>query len=121
MTKQELISEVSKRSDLAKKDAELAVKAVFEAISETLEKGDKFQLVGFCTFDVAERAAREARNPRDGSVMKISPTKSVRFKAGGDLRKKVNGKTQAASQWDDYEDSFTNPLFYAQNQKELKK
>ena len=69
MTKQELIAEVAKRADITKKDAELVVKYTFETITEALERGDKFQLVGFGTFDVAERAAREARNPRDGSVM----------------------------------------------------
>ncbi|WP_029201505.1 HU family DNA-binding protein [Oribacterium sp. NK2B42] len=91
MTKQELIAEVAKRADITKKDAELVVKYTFETITEALERGDKFQLVGFGTFDVAERAAREARNPRDGSVMQIGPSKSARFKAGADLKKCVNG------------------------------
>ena len=63
MNKVDLVSAVAKQAELSKKDAGLAVEAVFDAISEALEKGDKVQLIGFGTFDVSERAAREGRNP----------------------------------------------------------
>ncbi len=62
MNKVDLVSAVAKQAELSKKDAGLAVEAVFDAISEALEKGDKVQLIGFGTFDVSERAAREGRN-----------------------------------------------------------
>ena len=65
MNKTELIASVAQKSDLTKKDAEKAVKAVFEAVSETLKKGDKVQIIGFGTFEVRARKAREGRNPRN--------------------------------------------------------
>ena len=82
MNKVDLVSAVAKQAELSKKDAGLAVEAVFDAISEALEKGDKVQLIGFGTFDVSERAAREGRNPRTGETMKIAASKAPRFKAG---------------------------------------
>ena len=72
MNKVDLVSAVAKQAELSKKDAGLAVEAVFDAISEALEKGDKVQLIGFGTFDVSERAEREGRNPRTGETMKIA-------------------------------------------------
>lgn len=64
MNKTELIAAVAQKSDLTKKDAEKAVKAVFEAISDSLTQGDKVQIIGFGTFEVRQRKAREGRNPR---------------------------------------------------------
>ena len=90
MNKVELVSAVAKQAELSKKDAGLAVEAVFDAISEALEKGDKVQLIGFGTFDVSERAAREGRNPRTGETMKIAASKAPRFKAGKALKDRVN-------------------------------
>ena len=90
MNKVDLVSAVAKQAELSKKDAGLAVEAVFDAISEALEKGDKFQLIGFGTFDVSERAAREGRNPRTGETMKIAASKAPRFKAGKALKDRVN-------------------------------
>ena len=69
MNKTELIASVAQKSDLTKKDAEKAVKAVFEAVSETLKKGDKVQIIGFGTFEVRARKAREGRNPRNNEVI----------------------------------------------------
>ena len=66
MNKNELVSAVAKQAELSKKDAGLAVEAVFDTIAKALEKGDKVQLIGFGTFDVSERAAREGHNPRTG-------------------------------------------------------
>ena len=90
MDKVDLVSAVAKQAELSKKDAGLAVEAVFDAISEALEKGDKVQLIGFGTFDVSERAAREGRNPRTGETMKIAASKAPRFKAGKALKDRVN-------------------------------
>jgi DNA-binding protein HU-beta len=90
MNRVELIAEVAKKADLSKKDAEAAVKSVFDAIADALAKGEKVQLIGFGTFDVAERAAREGRNPRTGETMKIDASKAPRFKAGKALKDKIN-------------------------------
>lgn len=90
MNKVDLVSAVAKQAELSKKDAGLAVESVFDAISEALEKGDKVQLIGFGTFDVSERAAREGRNPRTGETMKIAASKAPRFKAGKALKDRVN-------------------------------
>lgn len=90
MNKVDLVSAVAKQAELSKKDAGLAVEAVFDAISEALEKGDKVQLIGFGTFDVSERAAREGRNPRTGETIKIAASKAPRFKAGKALKDRVN-------------------------------
>ena len=64
MNKAELITSMAEKSNLTKKDAELALKAFIESVSETLENGDKVQLVGFGTFETRVRAEREGRNPR---------------------------------------------------------
>ena len=90
MNKNELVSAVAKQAELSKKDAGLAVEAVFDTIAKALEKGDKVQLIGFGTFDVSERAAREGHNPRTGEAMKISASKAPRFKAGKALKERVN-------------------------------
>ncbi len=86
----ELVAAVAKKADLSKKDAEAAVAAVFSTISDAMAEGDKVQLIGFGTFDVSERAAREGRNPRTGETMKIEASKAPRFKAGKALKDKVN-------------------------------
>ena len=90
MNRMDLVSAVAKSADLSKKDAEAAVKGVFDAISSALEKGDKVQLIGFGTFDVSERAAREGRNPRTGETMKIAASRTPRFKAGKARKDKLN-------------------------------
>ena len=92
MNKTELISAIAVKSGLTKKDSEKALKAFEEAVTETLVSGDKVQLVGFGTFDVAERAAREGRNPQTGKPMPIPASKAPRFKVGKALRDAVNGK-----------------------------
>lgn len=90
MNKTELIAAVAAKADLSKKDAEKAVKAFTEVVAETLTKGDKVQVVGFGTFEVSERAAREGRNPQSGAAMKIAACKSPKFKAGKALKDQVN-------------------------------
>ncbi|WP_301859162.1 HU family DNA-binding protein [uncultured Megasphaera sp.] len=92
MNKTELIASVAQKSDLTKKDAEKAVKAVFESISEGLVAGDKVQIIGFGTFEVRQRKAREGRNPRDNQVIHIEASKTPAFKAGKQLKDMVNNK-----------------------------
>lgn len=90
MNKTELISAVAEKAGLSKKDSEAAVKALVEAVTEELKKGEKVQLVGFGTFEVSERAAREGRNPQTGKVMKIKASKAPKFKAGKALKDAIN-------------------------------
>jgi DNA-binding protein HU-beta len=90
MNKTELIAAIAAKSDLTKKDSEKALKAFEEAVTEELAKGEKVQLVGFGTFDVAERAAREGRNPQTGEPMPIPASKAPRFKVGKALKDAVN-------------------------------
>ena len=90
MNKTELIAAVAEKAELSKKDAEKAVKAFTDVVSEELVKGGKIQLVGFGTFEVSERAAREGRNPKSGEVMNIPASKTPKFKAGKALKDMVN-------------------------------
>ena len=90
MNKVELIAAVAEKSGLSKKDAEKAVAAVLESVVEAVAKEDKVQLVGFGTFEVSERAAREGRNPATGEAMTIKASKSPKFKAGKALKDAVN-------------------------------
>lgn len=90
MNKAELITAVAEKAELSKKDAEKAVKALTDVITEELVKGEKIQLVGFGTFEVSERAAREGRNPKSGEVMNIPASKTPKFKAGKALKDMVN-------------------------------
>lgn len=90
MNKTELIAAVAENAELSKKDAEKALKAFVEVVTEELKKGEKIQLVGFGTFEVSERAAREGRNPQTGKTMKIAACKAPKFKAGKALKDAVN-------------------------------
>ena len=89
MNKSELVASVVEKAGLKKADAEKAVAAVIDSVVETLKKGDKVQLVGFGTFEVRERAAREGRNPQTGATMKIAASKNPVFKAGKALKDAV--------------------------------
>ena len=71
MNKTELVAAMAEQTNLSKKDAEAALKAFIDVVSEELKKGEKVQLVGFGTFEVSERAAREGRNPQTGETMEI--------------------------------------------------
>lgn len=86
MNKSELISKVAENTDLTKKDVTKAVEAVFEAISEALQGGDKVQLVGFGNFEVRERSARKGRNPQTGEEIEIAASRVPAFKAGKALK-----------------------------------
>ena len=90
MNKSELVSALSMKSEISKKDAEKVLKAFEEVVKEELANGGKIQLVGFGTFDVIERAARVGRNPQTGEEMQIAASKSPRFKAGKVLKDAVN-------------------------------
>ncbi len=90
MNKVELVAAVAEAAGLSKKDAEKAVKAFTDAVSEELAKGGKVQLVGFGTFEVSERAAREGRNPQSGEKLVIAASKTPKFKAGKALKDMVN-------------------------------
>jgi DNA-binding protein HU-beta len=89
MNKQDLVGLVAEKADLSKKDSEAAVAAVIDGITDTLAKGDKVQLVGFGTFEVRHRQARDGRNPSTGETIKIAAQKVPAFKAGKALKDQV--------------------------------
>lgn len=90
MNKTELVAAMAEKTELSKKDAEKALKAFTDVVAEELKKGEKVQLVGFGTFEVAEREAREGRNPRTGETMTIAASKSPKLKAGKALKDSLN-------------------------------
>ena len=89
MNKTELIAAVAEKTDLSQKDADAAVSAVLGAITDALKAGDKIQLVGFGTFEVRNRAAKQGRNPRTGETMTVPASKVPAFKAGKALKDAV--------------------------------
>ena len=90
MNKTELIAAIAEQAEISKKDAEKALKAFVDVVTEQLKEGEKVQLVGFGTFEVSERAAREGRNPQTGETMTIAASKSPKFKAGKALKDMMN-------------------------------
>ncbi len=90
MNKTELIAAVAEKAEISKKDAEKALKAFIDVVTDELKNGEKIQLVGFGTFEVSERAAREGRNPQTGKTMKIAACKAPKFKAGKALKDAIN-------------------------------
>ena len=90
MNKTELVAVMAENAGISKKDAEAALKAFTEAVAAELAKGGKVQLVGFGTFEVSERAAREGKNPQTGEKIKIAASKAPKFKAGKALKDIVN-------------------------------
>jgi DNA-binding protein HU-beta len=89
MNKTELVAAVAAKTELTKKDAEKAVSAVLETVAETLAAGEKVQLVGFGTFEIREREARTAKNPRTGEPVEVAASRVPAFKAGQALKTKV--------------------------------
>ncbi len=89
MNKPELITSIVDKTGLQVKDTEAFLKALTEVVTEELVKGEKVQLVGFGTFEVAERAAREGRNPKTGEALHIEASKTPKFKAGKALKEAV--------------------------------
>ena len=90
MNKAELIAAIAAKTGETKKSAEATVNAFVEAVTESLVKGDKVQLVGFGSFEVRKRAARKGRNPQTKEEIKIPASKAPVFKAGKALKEKVN-------------------------------
>lgn len=89
MNKTELVAAVAAKAELSKKDADAAVKAVVDAVTEALKDGEKVALVGFGTFEVKTRAARTGKNPRTGEIINIPEAKVPSFKAGSALKEAV--------------------------------
>ena len=92
MNKSELVAAIAVETGLSKKDAEAALKAFTDIVESELKKGEKVQLVGFGTFEVSERAARDGRNPLTGEAMKIKASKTPKFKAGKAFKDSLNTK-----------------------------
>jgi len=90
MNKAEFVSAVADASELSRADAARAVDAVVGTITDALKKGENVTLVGFGTFEVRERAARQGRNPKTGETIKINASKNPSFKAGKALKDAVN-------------------------------
>lgn len=91
MNKAELVAKIAEKSNLTKKESELALNAFMDVVEETLVAGEKVQLVGFGTFETRERAARSGRNPRKpDETIEIPSSKAPVFKAGKGLKELVN-------------------------------
>ncbi len=90
MNKTELIAAMAERAELTKKDAEAALKAFVEVVTDAMKNDDKVQVVGFGTFEVAKRGEREGRNPQTGESMTIKASRNPKFKAGKALKDALN-------------------------------
>lgn len=90
MNKTELVAAIAEKAQITRKDADAALKAFTDVASDELKKGEKIQLVGFGTFEVSERPAREGRNPRTGETMTIAASKQPKFKPGKALKDAIN-------------------------------
>ena len=90
MNKNELISSVAEMAGLSKKDTEKVLKAFTDTVTEELRQGGKVLMVGFGTFEVSERAARDGRNPRTGEPMPIEASRTPKFRAGKALKDAIN-------------------------------
>ena len=85
-----MIEALSERTGLSKADAEKMFNATFDLFKEELSKGNKVSVAGFGVFKISERAARDGRNPQTGETIHIAASKSVSFRAGTELKAKVN-------------------------------
>lgn len=92
MNKTELVQAIAEKADLTKVQAKAALDAALCAVEGALKKGDKVALIGFGTFQVVKKDARQGINPMTKAKIKIPAKKVVKFKAGADLAKKVNAK-----------------------------
>ena len=90
MNRMELVAAIAEKTELSKKHPENALKAFTDLVAEELKKREQIQLVGFGTFKVSERAAREGRNPQTGETMQIKASKSPKFTAGKALKDALN-------------------------------
>ena len=90
MNKTELIAAIAEKTELTKKDAERALKAFVDVVTDELKQGEKVQLVGFGTFEVSERPERKGINPKTKATITIPASKAPKFKAGKALKETVN-------------------------------
>ena len=90
MNKAELIDAMAAEAGLSKADAKKALDGFVGATTDALKKGERISLVGFGSFDISKRNARNGRNPKTGAVIKIAAKNTVRFKAGSELSSSVN-------------------------------
>jgi len=90
MNKTDLIDKIAEKSGLTKKDSEKALSAILDSVEEALANSDKVQLVGFGSFEVKQRAARKGRNPQTMEEIDIPESRVPTFKAGKDLKEKLN-------------------------------
>jgi len=91
MNKAELVDQIATKAELSRKDAELAVDATLKTIEEELARGKEITLTGFGKFHVADRSARQGRNPQTGATIQIKAARVPRFSAGSKLKEVVNG------------------------------
>ncbi len=91
MNKSDLIAVVAEATGISKSEATNAIDATFDAIADALKNGDDARLTGFGSFGVAERAARQGRNPRTGQPVKIAASRQPKFKPGKRLKDAING------------------------------
>jgi DNA-binding protein HU-beta len=92
MTREELIAKMAEEADITKVAAKAALDTFLSSVTKTLKKGGRVSLVGFGTFSVSKRGARQGRNPQTGATINIPARKVARFKAGKGLSETVNGK-----------------------------
>ncbi len=90
MNKGDLINKIAEHADLTKSQATDALNAVLDSVADTLKKGDKVTLIGFGTFSVSKRDARQGRNPQPGRTITMPAKKVVKFKPGKELAYSVN-------------------------------
>lgn len=90
MKKSEMIEALANETGLTKADAEKMFNATFNLVKDELVKGNKVSIAGFGTFKITERAARDGRNPQTGETIHIAASKGVNFKAGTELKEKIN-------------------------------
>ena len=90
MNKKELVAAIAEKTGLSKKDTESTLDAFVASVTDELKAGNKVQLVGFGTFEVSVREAREGRNPKTGETITIAAAKAPKFKAGSALKDALN-------------------------------
>ena len=92
MNKSELIEKIASEADLSKAEAERALNATTDTIQKALKKGDTVQLIGFGSFSVVKRSARQGRNPQTAESIKIKASKGPKFTPGKAFKNAINGK-----------------------------
>jgi len=92
MNKADLIDRIAAGTKISKAQAATAIDTLVDSVTGALRKGDRVALIGFGTFSVSQRKARNGRNPQTGTVIKIAARKVAKFTPGAELRKAVNRK-----------------------------